>query len=149
MTSRARVLLADDDPDFRVLVSEAARQLDPAPLLHLVAGGDEVLTALDAMTAARGGTEPDELSLIVLDVRMGGRSGLDTLRALKAHDVYRSWPVVMLSDSLRAEDVRAAYRAGAAGYVAKPDGFAGLVAVLESLVAYWHRLVLPPYLAEA
>ena len=103
-----RVLVADDDPDvLRVLVH------------NLEAEGFRVTTCDngdDAHDIART-TAPD---LIILDVMMPRRDGLDVLTSLKANPLTRDIPVVVLSAKSNDEDVWHGWRAGADYYVTKP-----------------------------
>jgi len=103
-----RVLVADDDPDIRSLLS-----------FNLTAEGFDVLAAGDgneAWSLARQAA-PD---LIVLDVMMPERDGLDVLTSLKGHPRTRAIPVVLLTAKAEDADVWDGWRAGADYYMTKP-----------------------------
>ncbi len=70
--------------------------------------------------------------------------GLEVLRQLKAHPDLRSIPVVMLTTSEVAEDVRAAYRNGANSYIVKPVDFDRFLLVTEQIETHWIALNTPP-----
>jgi len=106
--SYRRVLVADDDPDIRTLLS-----------FNLTAEGFHVLSASDgdeAWSLARNAA-PD---LIVLDVMMPERDGLDVLTSLKAHPRTREVPVVLLTARTADADLWEGWRAGADYYMTKP-----------------------------
>lgn len=108
MSEYRRVLVADDDPDIRQLLS-----------FNLTAEGFHVLAACDgdeAWMLARNAA-PD---LIVLDVMMPERDGLDVLASLKAHPRTRDVPVVLLTAKASDADVWDGWRAGADYYMTKP-----------------------------
>jgi CheY-like chemotaxis protein len=100
------ILVVDDDPLF---VSCIARQLKVA--------GYRIGSVTDGLHCEQyAGTEhPD---LILLDMHMPGRSGLETLDLLRSREDTCRIPVVMLSGA--DDDFDAARRAGAAGVMLKP-----------------------------
>lgn len=106
MTSRVRVLVVDDERFFR----EAIREL-------LEAEGHPVLAAATAVDALEAAADP-EIGVVVLDIQLPDRSGLEVLRALRERrpDVR----VVMLSAHTDQEYVLEALRLGACDYLAKP-----------------------------
>ena len=105
---RHTILVADDEAILRALVRETLSSGGYAVLE--AANGDE---ALDLARSAR----PD---LIVLDLMMPSRSGLEVLRELRADPELAATPVVMLTARARAADREAAAAAGADRFVAKP-----------------------------
>ena len=105
---RHTILVADDEAVLRALVR--ATLADGGYAVLETAGGDE---ALELARSAR----PD---LIVLDLMMPGKSGLEVLRELRADPELAATPVVMLTARTRAADREAAAAAGADRFVAKP-----------------------------
>ena len=101
------ILIVDDHPMLRRGVKE---------LLQLEAG-------LDAIGEANSGQEALEIAenlepdLILLDLNMKGMDGIQTLKALRDKDIYSRVVIFSVSDS--HEDVIAALKAGADGYVLK------------------------------
>ena len=108
MTGIQRVLVADDDGDIRELL-----------VLDLEMSGYEVLTADNGVQAEEVAKQelPD---LIVLDVMMPGRTGLEVLSSLRSDDRTNEIPVVMLTALTNDEDVWAGWSAGADYYMTKP-----------------------------
>lgn len=100
--------MADDDPDILHLLT-----------LNLQAEGYEVVQAMngdEAWTLARNAV-PD---LIVLDVMMPERDGLDVLACLKANPRTKDIPVVLLTAKATDAEVWEGWRAGADYYITKP-----------------------------
>ena len=127
---RRRVLVADDDPDIlKIVVS------------NLRAEGfevDAVTNGAEAQARALR-TLPD---LIVLDVTMPGRSGLEVLAALRARPETAEIPVVLLTARSSDSDIWEGWKAGAAYYLTKPfdtDQLIGFVNRLFSEAAKARR----------
>ena len=120
-----------------------------APNTVLICDDEEVLRALVRATLddgayrvieAEDGDQSLELArevrpdLIVLDMMMPGRSGLDVLREVRSDPELAATPVVMLTARARVSDRDAALTAGADRYLAKPFSPLELISVVEELV---------------
>jgi len=108
MTSRPRILVAEDDPDLLKMLEVVMRSI-----------GD-VVTAVDgqdALEKARTGPAPD---VIVTDLMMPRMDGLALAKQLKTLPALAKIPVVMLTARTGARDVIAGINAGARFYVTKP-----------------------------
>ena len=103
--------------------------------------GEEALAGL-----AGGEMRP---ALVLLDLNLPGRRGLDVLASLKSDPAARGVPVIVVSGSERAEDVQAACDLGASAFVAKSLDFAELRRRLRSLVEFWSVATLPRRAADA
>ncbi|CAK0778125.1 Response regulator [Gammaproteobacteria bacterium] len=137
-----RVLLVEDEPgDTRLMqlaMKNSGFQLD----LHCVGDGHEAIEYLTRLgQKSRNAVHPD---LILLDLKMPGQSGLETLRAIKQLDSLRAIPVVVVTTSGLEADVVAAYHLGAAGYVAKPADLNEFMEAIRLLGTYWFKLVRLP-----
>lgn len=119
---RRKVLICDNEEILRGLVL-ASLEPDDYQLAEAVDGED-------ALAQARS-LEPD---LIVLDMMMPGRSGLEVVRELRADDRLADTPVVMLTARAQAADVAAAEEAGTDHFVAKPFSPAALAELVRSIV---------------
>jgi len=112
------VLLAEDDPDLRHLVSTK---------LH-GSGFDVIETAdRDALAAIRR-EHPD---LVLLDVRRPGLEALDVLRRLRADPDTARLPVIVLTARPRSVDDALGEAAGATDYLIKPFSPRELVRRIE------------------
>ncbi len=106
MNRKIRVLLADDDPLLRELVTDQLSLIgfDATPK----ASGEEVLKAI---------TESD-FDVVMLDIRMPGFSGLDALREIRKMDDAPE--VIMLTADTSLSTGIEAMRLGAYDYLTKP-----------------------------
>jgi DNA-binding NarL/FixJ family response regulator len=109
MTS-ARVVIAEDHPQYRELLCE---QLRLSPDLEVVGEAQDAWEAV----AAVGRLAPDVLTL---DLDLPGMSGLDVLRVVRWYSPKTQ--VIMLSGHTEEEVVLEALKHGARGYVVKGEG---------------------------
>ncbi|MBV8979510.1 MAG: response regulator [Acidimicrobiia bacterium] len=116
-----RVLVADDDPDIvKVVVANLEAE---GIVVEAVANGWEAQAR-----ALR--TLPD---LIILDIGMPGRDGLEVIQALRAHPQTREIPVVFLTARSSDADVWEGWKAGAAYYLTKPFDTTQLMHFVNSM----------------
>jgi CheY-like chemotaxis protein len=106
--TRKRILLVEDDSDFREILSRALRQAG-----YEVQEAEHALGAICAMV--RAGAD-----LILTDIRMPIMDGLGLVRELKAHEDTCGVPVVAMTGFDTPENRTAALEAGCVGYFAKP-----------------------------
>ncbi|NJC72333.1 response regulator [Planosporangium thailandense] len=122
-TARATVLVIDDDPDVRELLTA-----------QLSCEGYHVRVAEDGPSglAAARTISPD---IIVLDVRMPQMTGFDVCTRLRAETSTAHVPVLILSAYANPADMRApGHAAGADGYLLKPYRREDLVDRIEALL---------------
>ncbi len=111
-----RVLIVDDDPRLRTMLSE---QLELAGLASLQAADAEAALAL--------ASRPD-VALVLLDVMMPGTSGLDLLPILRGRPETARLPVILLTARSQVGDKLRGLELGADDYVTKPFDTAELLA---------------------
>src|SRR5262245_54040213 len=114
-----RILVIEDDPTVGQYVKRGLEEQRWS--VDLVADGEE--------GEQRAGSEAYDL--IVLDMRLPGKSGLDVLHALRARGSER--PVLVLTAQDAVDAKVTALRAGADDYVTKPFAFEELLARVEAL----------------
>jgi DNA-binding NarL/FixJ family response regulator len=88
----------------------------------------EASTAADALSLAR----EQEWDLAVVDISLGGRSGLDVVREIK--QIRPKVPVLVLSMHSEEQYARRAYKAGAAGYITKDSPRAELASAIAKVI---------------
>lgn len=118
-----QVLVCDDDASTRF----AARRLLEEQFgctVHEAADGAEALAVL----------AEQRFTFILLDIDMPGLSGHDTLEEIRASDVTRGLPVVVLSNERREEVILRLMQLGVADYILKPIRPATFTAKIEAVV---------------
>jgi CheY-like chemotaxis protein len=139
------ILMADDDPDDRLLARRALEKHGLAEALRTVADGEELMDYLHRRGPYADPALSPRPSLVLLDLNMPRKDGREALAEIKGDPALRRIPVVVLTTSRADEEVFRSYDLGANSYVTKPVTFDGLVEVMRTLGLYWLRTVsLPP-----
>jgi CheY-like chemotaxis protein len=115
MTDTVKILLADDDPEDRMIMADTFREMELSSIIHFVENGENILAYLNSIY---GKTMLP--SLIVLDLNMPGMNGTQTLKSLKNDDRYRDIPVIIFSTSVNSIEMDECMKTGAASYIVKP-----------------------------
>ena len=143
-TQRKMVLVAEDDPDDRLLLKEAfAERFDEEVPLVFVNDGVELIEHLISLSDVNAALP----SVILLDINMPRMNGLQALERIKSHSRMKSIPCAMLSTSNSPEMVNLAYQLGASSYFQKPATFQQMVELAGVIHLSW--LSLPHNLAGA
>ncbi len=133
------ILLADDDPDDRLLVHEAFKENHLANLLETVADGEELM---DYLHRKGKFSEVNIMpGLILLDLNMPKKSGLEALKEIKGDPKLRRLPVVILTTSKAEEDIVRSYDLGVNSFIVKPVTFEALVELVKNIDRYWFQIV--------
>lgn len=139
------ILMADDDPDDRLLAAEALRESRLANELRFVEDGEQLLDYLHRRGPWADPAASPRPGVILLDLNMPRMDGREALAEIKAHPELRRIPVVVLTTSRAEADVLRSYDLGANSFITKPVTFAGLVDAMRVLGRYWIEIVeLPP-----
>ncbi len=139
------ILLAEDDPDDRYLISEAFDESNLSVRLFIVNDGEEMLDYLYHQGKYSDPHRWPLPALIVLDLNMPRKDGREVLADIKSNSILRRIPVVVLTTSQAEEDILRSYDLGVSGFITKPVSFHALLEIMKSLGNYWLNIVeLPP-----
>jgi len=129
-----QVLLVEDNSSDAALVRialEAAQASEMCCGMHLVSDGHQAADFLRRRNSYRNAPRPD---LVILDLNLPKKHGLDLLREIKSDADLKRIAVLVLSSSRDELDIRTAYDQQANCYVEKPvdfDRFYDLVRAIE------------------
>jgi len=135
------ILLAEDDPDDRMLVQDAVSEGRLVNDFRYVEDGEELMDYLHQCGRYAGEGSAPRPGLILLDLNMPRKDGREALREIKADPFLRQIPVVVLTTSKAEEDVFRSYDLGANSFVTKPVTFKSLVDLMKNLGRYWLEIV--------
>jgi two-component system, OmpR family, phosphate regulon response regulator PhoB len=120
---KKRVLVVDDDPELLQLVR-----------VLLLRAGVEVLTAVDAFAAEEEMVSSGLPDLLILDIMLPDKSGIEFLREMRSEHVYDSVPVMILSALIDPEQRQIAREAGADKYLTKPYVAGNLISTGQEML---------------
>ena len=127
------ILLVEDDEDDVFLLRRAAGRAGVKNPIEVMSNGEDAIVHLQAVEA---GTQPAP-AVIIMDLKMPRKGGLEVLEWLRGQERIRFLPVVIFTSSQQPQDVRAAYELGANSYLVKPSTFDELLAMTAQLGRYW------------
>ncbi len=144
-TKAITILYADDDPEDRMLLTDAWKESRVANELHMVEDGEELMDYLKRRgkyASLAGSPLP---GMILLDLNMPRKDGREALKEIKEDPALRRIPVIVLTTSQAEEDIYRAYDLGVNSFILKPVTFKSLVDVTQTIGRYWLEIVeLPP-----
>ena len=142
-TARApiTILMAEDDPDDRLMTQEAFIECRLGNPLKFAVDGQQLMDYLHRRGEYADDSRYPMPGLILLDLNMPRKDGREALREIKADPELRKIPVVVLTTSKADEDVTASYLDGANSFITKPVSFSALIAVVQALGTYWLQIV--------
>lgn len=127
LKDKTSVLLVEDDPHLRFFAHTAAERAGCFGEIWLAADGEDALTLI---RQSLPGERPD---MIISDLCMPRRTGVELIYALKQDSATRDIPVAIITSSNITNDRVDALRAGAAAFQNKPFGLDAYVAMFRSL----------------
>lgn len=131
------ILLVEDNPDDVELTRIAFTQAKIANKLVVARDGAEALDYLFAR-GAHADRDPTHLpSIVLLDLNLPKVDGREVLQAIRANELTRSVPVVVLTTSVEPFDVEASYALGVNSYIQKPVDFEHFVWAVQQVGLYW------------
>ncbi|HVS36790.1 MAG TPA: response regulator [Gemmataceae bacterium] len=140
------ILLVDDDPEDVLLTREGLRRSPVPGHVNVVSDGDEALAYLRGQGDYATALLPD---LILLDLKMPRKGGLEVLAEIKADEDLRRIPVIVLTTSDAPEDILRAYDLQASSFVTKPSDLEEFHRVMDSMNDFCLTVVkLPPRTAR-
>lgn len=139
MDDQRPILLVEDNPMDVDLTLRAFRRRRVGNPIEVARDGEEALAFMARWEAGA----PTPL-VILLDIKLPRVSGLEVLRQLKEHSIYRMLPVVVLTTSSEDSDISEAYALGVNSYIVKPVLFGKFIEVAEKIDLYWCLTNQPP-----
>ena len=135
------LLVEDSEPDI-LLTEEAFAEARVSNRLHVARDGEEALQFLRRQGEHAQAPRPD---VILMDINMPRKNGLEVLEEIKADPELRPIPVLILTTSQAEDDVRRSYSGHASGYVVKPVGFENFLQAIRAFEDFWLTFVrFPP-----
>lgn len=128
--SHKHILLAEDNPAERRMITEAFKAVDPAIEITAVGTAREVIDYVS-------GDGVYALSFALVDLGLPSGGGQEMLRHLSDSPELRMLPVVVLSGTTDPAAVIECYSSGASAFVSKPDDITGYRKIAQAMSDFW------------
>lgn len=111
MTPHLHVLLAEDEAEEKDFFIQGLKRLGLSYQISWAKDDKELFELLE--------TEPN-IDLAIIDLDMPGKNGKECLKEIKAHEKYKSIPVIVMTVSKNTPDINEVFEHGAHYYAIKP-----------------------------
>jgi CheY-like chemotaxis protein len=138
MSSLKPILYIEDDDNDVFLMERALKKVSIANPLRVLGDGKQ---AIEYLSSHRGEEPP---AIVMLDLSMPGKHGLEVLQWIRSQPGLSTVPVVVLTSSNQEKDIHRAYLLGANGYLIKPGDPNDLIRLLGNVRSYWLSDNVPP-----
>ena len=127
---KIRILLIEDDSADVILTMEVFKSIGSPVEIHSVSEWDAALRYFEKNTC------PD---IILMDLNLPKRHGLEILREIRGGMHLKRVPVIILTTSDNQSDIDAAYEAGANCFLTKPVGLTEFMELARRLDEFWFK----------
>ncbi|MEO5802933.1 MAG: response regulator [Verrucomicrobiota bacterium] len=143
MNENYTILIVEDDPNDILFFKRALNKNGINNPICTLPDGEEAIMYLKGMAQYADRSAHPFPGVIILDLKMPRKSGLEVLQWLKDHPKYRVIPTIVFTSSKLNEDVIKAYGLGANSYMVKPSSFDDLQQMMKTAHQYWSFCLKP------
>lgn len=141
MTQAIEILMVEDNPADVELTKEAFNEGKLNNVLNVVSDGEEALNYLHKRGRFTDAKTPD---IVLLDLNLPKVNGKEVLAEMKGNKDLSYIPVIILSSSEDAADIKTAYELNANSFVTKPVAIDDFLEVIKSIEHFWVEIVKLP-----
>ncbi|MBN2019469.1 MAG: response regulator [Sedimentisphaerales bacterium] len=124
------ILLIEDDSVDAMTVKRAIRDLHLTNQIIHLTNGEEAVKYLAHIS--------EKPFVILLDLNMPRMTGLEFLKTIKANEILKTIPIIVLTTSKERQDVMESFDLGAVGYMTKPVDYTKFTEVINTIIIYWN-----------
>lgn len=135
------ILLVEDNPADVRLMKEGLKDAKMRNNLHVVEDGVDAMAYLRREGNYSDAVSPD---IILLDLNLPKKSGIEVLQEVKADENLKKIPVVILTTSKAEEDIVKSYNLHANCYITKPVDLDQFMKVVKATEDFWLTIVKLP-----
>jgi DNA-binding response OmpR family regulator len=117
------ILIVDDSLVSRTFISDLLNEVGYTEqlLCESIEDAYEIIGFHDPETTRT------DLELILLDINLPGKSGIDACQEISNHELFCDIPIIVISGADHLEGLEAAFTSGASDYITKPPSYAELL----------------------
>lgn len=125
------ILLIDDDAIERLKFKKVCEEIRFNCSIREAINGKQ---ALDFLNEAKS-----VFNIIVLDLHMPIMNGLELLEKIKSNQRFKDIPIIIMSNSEDADELKKCYELGICGYFTKPAKYSVYSKKVKLLLKYWKQ----------
>lgn len=133
------ILVVEDNPDDLFILKRAFKLAGTPNDLHHAEDGQQAIDYLLGVSPYDDRSTYPRPSLVLLDLKLPMKHGLEVLAWIKKQPVCRGIAVIILTSSSEDNDVSRAYDLGANAYLVKPTSAEKLTEIVRAVDAFWLR----------
>ncbi len=135
----ADVVLVDDNSNDADLALRVVRKTSSSSTTVLLEDGERAIEYFKQLMEdhPKDSAALNLPKLVLLDLKLPKLDGLEVLKFLRSHDVFKTMPIVVLSSSREISDVKRSYELGVNSFSVKPCQFDQYLTRISALVSYW------------
>lgn len=134
------ILMAEDDENDVVFIQRAFKQAEIHNPLQIVQDGQAAIDYLSGSGSFSDRGQYPLPGLLLLDLKMPHKTGLEVLKWVRTQPALQAIPIIVLSSSVHASDIEAAYQNGANAFVTKPSGAPERTELARMIKGFWLNL---------
>lgn len=123
------IIIAEDDPDDRLMLMEAFTEIGVNNEIVMAADGEELMGMLEDYHRRP--------CLILMDLNLPRKDGRQVLLEIRSNEQFKHIPVIIFTTSSAPGDIQTSYKRGCNTYFTKPSTYAELVKILDLIKSYW------------
>jgi CheY-like chemotaxis protein len=144
MTNDFCILLVEDDENDVFFFMRAAAEANIRNQISVARDGQEAIDYLSGHQKFAERTTYPLPCLLVLDLKMPRRTGLEVLEWLRTESAFSTIPVIVFSSSAQGSDIERAYKLGANAFVVKPVSTEKRTELARLINGFWLHHNQPP-----
>jgi CheY-like chemotaxis protein len=137
MKKDVTILVADDDDYDIQFLRRALAQAEVSNPLQVAQDGQVAIDYLSGTGPFADRHQFPLPSLLLLDLKMPRRTGLEVLTWIRSQDRFRGLPVIMLSSTVHPAEITEAYQRGVNAFVTKPTGTPERTELVRMIKGFW------------
>lgn len=135
------ILLVEDSPTDAAIMAAAFEEIGCENQIEIATNGIAAIEILETIEQSNDRGMP---GLILLDLNLPRKSGIEVLKEIKQHPTWKKIPTVILSSSSSQTDIDNTYQCHANAYLAKPRELSQYRLVVQMLHSFWVETVKLP-----
>lgn len=135
------ILLVEDNEGDVFLTKKAFEKAKIVNRIDVASDGEIALDMLHGRKGHEGYARPD---IILMDINLPKKDGLQVLSEIKMDDTLRRIPVVILTSSQAEQDVIRTYNLHASSYITKPINLEKFHQIVNAIEDFWFSVVVLP-----